>query len=473
MSERAFDAVIIGAGLAGLAAANLLTQRGFSVAILERGAEELYPCNSRFSIGFINVAFQNIESDPQILRQAIDAFTHGYADPKLADMLARGAGPAMRWLKTQGIRFIRGGPHPGNRHMLAPPVPQRAGLNWEGRGPDLMLRRLAAKFGTRGGTLIRGMRAAELIMEAGVCTGVGATHAGQRTRFVARAVVIADGGFQADQKLLRQHVCARPERLLQRNALTGTGDGLRMAQAIGAGVTALDKFYGHVQSRDALTNPRLWPYPTVDFPITGGIAVDARARRFADEALGGVAMANAIAQLPDPLEAVGIFDHDTWRGRAKTFTLPANPFLVLGGSTIFCEMSLQALAQAAGLPPANLLQTVDDYNRALAQGAGARLDPPRSSAPSAPEPIKQPPFYAVPLCAGITHTLGGPMIDARCQVLRADRQPIRGLFAAGSTTGGVDGGPHAGYTSGLSKALVFGLKAAQSIASDLTALQFG
>ena len=470
MSERAFDVVVIGAGLAGLAAANLLTQRGFNVAVLERGAEELYPCNSRFAIGFINVAFRDIESDPLILHQAIDALTHGHADAKLADMLARGAAPAMRWLKMQGIRFIRGGPHPGHRHMLAPPVPRRAGLNWHGRGADLMLRRLAARLGVRGGTLIRGMRASELIMEAGACTGVGATHTGLRTRFVARAVVIADGGFQADAKLLRQHVCARPERLLQRNALTGTGDGLRMAQAIGAGVTALDKFYGHIQSRDALTNPHLWPYPTVDFPITGGIAVNAGAKRFADEALGGVYMANAIAQLPDPLEAVAIFDHNTWRGRAKTFTLPANPFLVLGGSTAYCEMTLEALAQAAGLPPANLRQTVDDYNRALAQGAAAQLDPPRSSTPYTPEPIKQPPFYAVPLCAGITHTLGGLMIDARCQVLRADRQPIAGLFAAGSTTGGIDGGPLAGYTSGLSKALVFGLKAAQSIASDLTVL---
>jgi fumarate reductase flavoprotein subunit len=470
MSERAFDVVVIGAGLAGLAAANLLAQRGFSVAALERGAEELYACNSRYSIGFINVAFQNIESDPLILRQAIDALTYGHADPQLADMLAKGAAPAMRWLKMQGIRFIRGGPHPGNRHMLAPPVPQRSGLNWRGRGPDLMLRRLGARLGARGGTLIRGARAVELITDADACIGVGATQAGVRTRFIARAVVIADGGFQADPELLRRHVCARPERLLQRNALTGTGDGLRMAQAIGAGVTALDIFYGHVQSRDALTNPRLWPYPTVDFPITGGIAVDARAKRFADEALGGVSMANAIAQLPDPLEAVAIFDQNTWRGRAKTFTLPANPFLVLGGSTLFCEMSLEALAKAAGLPPEGLLQTVGDYNRALAAGAGANLDPPRSNAPYTPQPIHQPPFYAVPLCAGITYTLGGLMIDARCQVLRADRQPIQNLFAAGSTTGGIDGGPFAGYTTGLSKALVFGLKAAQSIAADLTAL---
>ena len=39
-------------------------------------------------------------------------------------------------------------------------------------------------------------------------------------------------------------------------------------------MTGMDMFYGHVQSRDALDRPELWPYPAADLPILGGIAVE-------------------------------------------------------------------------------------------------------------------------------------------------------------------------------------------------------
>ena len=44
-----------------------------------------------------------------------------------------------------------------------------------------------------------------------------------------------------------------PDRMVVRNAATGRGDGLRMAQQAGAAVTRLARFYGHLLSRDAMT----------------------------------------------------------------------------------------------------------------------------------------------------------------------------------------------------------------------------
>ena len=69
-----------------------------------------------------------------------------------------------------------------------------------------------------------------------------------------------------------------------------------MAMRIGVRVRGMDRFYGHVQSRDALNNELLWPHPVVDATLTAGIAVDASGKRFADEGLGGIYFANAIAQ---------------------------------------------------------------------------------------------------------------------------------------------------------------------------------
>src|SRR5262249_29848369 len=108
-----------------------------------------------------------------------------------------------------------------------------------------------------------------------------------------------------------------------------------------------------------------------------------------------------------------------------------------------------------------LQQTVASYNDAHARNAFTTLDPARSTDDphpwgSRPMAIRTPPFFAVPLCAGITYTMGGLRVDADARVLRPDRQPIAGLFAAGGSIGGLEGGPYVGYTGGLAKALVFG-----------------
>lgn len=468
MSSARFDVVVVGAGLAGLAAAIRCAEQGLRVAVLERGAEERYPCNSRIAMGFINCAFEHIRAEPGVLRRAIDAQTRGFADPGLADAFADNAGPAVRWLADQGVRIVEiYGDGPRRRAVLAPPVPNRPGLNWPGRGSDVMVRRLTAKLEERGGRLLRGARARELITEGGRCAGVGATQGTDDVRFDAAAVVLADGGFQADEDLLRRYITARPDRLLQRNARTGTGDGLRMATAIGAQVRGMDRFYGHVQSRDAMTHSLLWPYPVADVPVAAGITVDSHARRFADEGMGGVFIANAIARLDDPLEAVAVFDQATWEGRARTSARPPNPWLTKVGATLHRSESIAGLAAMAGLPARALAASVAEFNQSLENGGLARLEPPRSGTFHTPVPIRKPPFYAVPLCAGITYTMGGIAIDARCRVLHADGHAIGGLFAAGSTTGGHEGGPCAGYTGGLGKAMTFGWHAGNCIAAKI------
>ncbi|MNL69757.1 Fumarate reductase flavoprotein subunit precursor [compost metagenome] len=71
---------------------------------------------------------------------------------------------------------------------------------------------------------------------------------------------------------------------------------------------------------------------------------------------------------------------------------------------------------------------------------------------------------AIRLCAGITYTMGGIAVDAETRVLSTDGETIPGLFAAGSTTGGLDGGPDAVYLGGLARAATFGLRAGESAA---------
>ena len=103
-SESA-DVVIVGGGLAGLAAGICCAAAGQRVTVLEQGIEERYLCNSRITMGVFQIALHDMASGPQALRAAIDHATHSYVDPLLADSFAGEAGASIQWLQAQGIRF--------------------------------------------------------------------------------------------------------------------------------------------------------------------------------------------------------------------------------------------------------------------------------------------------------------------------------------------------------------------------------
>ena len=89
----------------------------------------------------------------------------------------------------------------------------------------------------------------------------------------------------------------------------------------------------------------------------------------------------------------------------------------------------------------------------------------RAATANKPWPIRTPPFYALPICVAITNTMGGIVVDGDGACSTRTTRPIPGLYAAGSTVGGLDGGPHAGYVGGLIKATI-GLRAAERIAGS-------
>jgi len=472
MNAERPDLVVIGGGLAGLTAAVRSSELGLRVAVLEAGTADRYLCNSRVAMGFFQVAFRDMQEGEEVLRRAINATTAGTAAPELADALSNNAGHALAWLRGCGVRMIVGNWRPGMRAMLAPPAAIGAGLRWPGRGADQMLRRLESLLLARGGRIMRGMRARELMMSDDRCVGVVADSEMGRREFPAYAVLIADGGFQNSEELLREFLTRHPERLLMRNAGTARGDGLQMARAVGARIVATGDFYGHVQAADAMRNLRLWPYPYLDNLIAAGMLLNADGQRFADEGLGGVFAANAIARQEDPLGAFVVFDKAIWDGRARDFPLPANPLLAKTDATVHRAETLEALAAAVKAPADNFLDTIAEYNAAVTANVSQTLTPSRSVHLLKPAPIASPPYFAVPAVAGVTYTMGGIAIDGEARVQRANGGKIDGLYAAGSATGGHEGGPTIGYTGGLSKALTFGWCAARAIANDRAATTF-
>lgn len=458
------DVVVIGGGIGGLVTANRAAELGRSVLVLEMGAEEKYLCNTRFTGGTLHLCMNDIMLGEAELRALIERAAGHFGNADLMDSMARNASRAVRWLQSQGLRFLKASGSAHHKWVLAPPGRSRPGLDWEGRAGDVLLRTLEANLAKHGGRVQRATRARSLVMENGRCAGVVAVSNGEERTYRAGAVVIADGGFQGSPELVAEHVTPSPDRVKQRGAGTGVGDGLRMAKAAGAAAVGLDRFYGHVLSRDAMHNDQLWPYPYLDAVVTAAIVVDANGRRIADEGGGGVYVANALAGLDDPLSAFVVFDEAIWQGPGRNGLIPANPHLPGVGGTLYKADDVEGLAKLVGIDAAALAETVAGYNDAHRDDGLDRLDPPRRRERYTPMPITAPPFYAAPLCAGITYTMGGIAVDGSGRALTEDGRPIPGLFAVGACTGGLEGGPGVGYVGGLAKSTVLGLCAAETIA---------
>ena len=467
VEEMQCDVVVIGAGVSGMIAGVRVSQGGRRVLVLEKLTEERYVCNSRLTTGVWHCGAMDILRDPGILQSRIMEVTGNYARVDLAKAVATDGVRSVRWMQKAGIRFIKG-PFDYQTFMLSPPSLTPQGRRWEGRGGDVMLRTLETELTRLGGRILRGHRAICLLKTGDRVSGLtGETAAGDSFSICAESVIIADGGFQANEEFTRGSISPKPEYVFQRNARTGIGDGLKMARDIGAAVTDLRGFYGHVMSKDVFQIDKLWPYPYLDHVVGAGIVVDKTGERFADEGLGGVAVANAIAASDDPAGKIVICDDRIWRECGTHRLLSPNPTLPENGGTMYRAESIGELAVLCGIEPERLIALVDEYNAAVKAGATCELSVPRSLEKSKPYSIEIGPFYAFPACAGITYTMGGISINAAGQALTSEGSAVPGLYAVGCATGGLEGGEKGGYVGGLVKSSVTGLRAAEHILGEL------
>src|SRR5262249_46845494 len=235
-------------GFSGLVTATRAAELGLKVAVLEARTEDRYPCSSRYSTGVCNVMGLGILADPNVLYAAILDGSGGTAEPELARAIADNSKRTIDWLAGEGARFITRALQkdaPGQK-VLAPPRRLIAGLDWEGRGGDVVMRQLEHNLVKRGGEVMRGTQVTELVVESGTCRGVIARQNGTSARIESRAVVIADGGFAANPQMVAKYITPRAARVLARVGPGAKGDGIRLAEAAGAAIGGFGEFYGHV-----------------------------------------------------------------------------------------------------------------------------------------------------------------------------------------------------------------------------------
>jgi fumarate reductase flavoprotein subunit len=475
------DVLVVGTGMAGWTAARRSQQLGMRVVAVDKG-DSPGSSNARMSGGFMNAAYVGIKESPEVLNNYAQEITSGLARKDLVDVWAHNCGRTIEWLACEGI--IAGLlPERRDRLYILPfkLTPQGLSEYDRERGPDKAMTSHATKFQADGGLYLPNSRVLELLLASdGAIAGAKVQTPDGVREVLAHNVILSDGGFQANPDMLRQYVGPHADQMKLRSMSSQTGDGIRMALALGAAVDNMQYFYGHMLHLDSLTNDELWPYPILDGVISDGILVDRSGARLVDEqitgegmsrlAMSGIAVTNVVGRSNDPRGTFVVLDAHSWqrqgwdkdRGEFRG-TKPANETILKAGGTVFQADTLALLAASAGIDPHTLQATIAQFNAAVAAGTTADLSVPRSGEPS---PLIQPPFYAMPCVPGITFTLGGLRVNRHAQVLNLAGQSIAGLYAAGGTMGGTGGGPLGGYLGGLACATVFGLVCAEHIASS-------
>lgn len=452
------DYVVVGGGLAGMSAARRLQQLGHSVLVLEKGTDDYGHNNARVSGGLLHLAWLDMTEDPERLRERMIRDTDGEIDLEIADALAVNADRALEWLLSEGVETSPKGHESYQQHALHPHRPGTGCRIAPEFGPDRMMRSLYDNFRAAGGRLLLGASGRSidpLPDRGGWRVHYRLSGEGADATVDAPAVVVADGGFQANAEMLAAYVGPNAALSVLRGWPSSTGDGLRMLIALGAATAGLGRVYGHMVSLDALTNDTLWPYPAMDKLCLTGLLVDRAGERVRERAGSGVALVTRLARSEDPRGVTVVFDDELWEtaGRDNPYnTAVPNPDLAERGGHLVSAGDLATLAERLGMDAGTLSASVAEHN--ADQGSAA---------------ITIAPYHAAHVAPGITFTMGGVRVDRNANVLDRDGRPITGLYAAGSTVGGVHGGPRGGYVGGLAAALELGLLAAEHADASLEA----
>lgn len=490
---RAFDVVVLGSGNAGLCAALSAREAGAkNVLLVERGPLAARGGNSYFAGGLFRFAYDDGACMPDIVEISAESLarsdfgrydgddfygdlcrvTNYRCDPELAGRLVNDSLDGMQWLKAQGVRFeLQFGRHSfkvGDRQRFAGGAIVAA----IGGGAGLV-DALFNAVQRAGITVWYSARGKSLLTERGAVRGVRIEGEGGIEDVTCGGVVLATGGFEANPQWRAKYLGAGWDLALVRGTQYNTGDGIQMALDAGA------QPYGHWSGAHAVSWEANAP-PFGDRAVgdlfsrhsyTLGIMVNRLGKRFVDEGADMRVYTYAkygveVLKQPEQI-AYQIFDQKTEPMLREDYRS--------SHVTRFEANSIAELAGVIEVDSRELTATVEGYNRAARDGAfdpsvkdGLRTDgitPPKSNWA---QRLDSPPFVAFPVSCGITYTFGGVRISAEANVMRADDEPIPGLFGCGEIIGGLFYHNYPGGT-GLMTGAVYGRVAGRNAAIAATA----
>jgi succinate dehydrogenase/fumarate reductase flavoprotein subunit len=363
----------------------------------------------------------------------------------------------------------------GSRLVMGNALIGRLLLSLKKRGADILIKATVQDFVTLNGAVTGVVLAAE-----GVTRRVQAS----------RGVVLAAGGYN-------RHPTRRADLLPQQGPIhspsapghTGAMQDLAIRLGGRLGDGNLDNAYWapvSIRKRpDGST--AAFPHFVMDRSKPGTVCVDQSGRRFVNESCSYHLFARAMFEhdrqrpcIPCFIltDAVGLKKYGL--GMVRMGTRDLTPYRADG--YLIAAPTIAELAGKISVDAAALEQTVANMNAYAKTGVDPEFGRGATSyhrangdASIGPNPTLGPiatgPFYAVRLYPGDIGAATGLVVNEWAQVMKADDQPIVGLYACGNEANSIMGGVYPGPGITIGPAIAFAYRAVQHTLSEAAARQ--
>lgn len=446
-----YDLIVVGGGNAAICAAIGAACHGARVLLLERAPQHMRGGNTRHTrnIRCAHSAVDQFFSGPypdEEFWADLFAVTGGPANPDLAKFTIRETNQLPRWMSQHGVNWQQ--PLMGTLHL------GRTNRFFLGGGKSLLnaYYRKAERMGVnfRYDALVE-----DLLIENDIFDAVVLKNSNTQELVRGRAVVVASGGFEANLEWLKQSWGEAAGNFIVRG--TPFNDGRALATLLAKGAQSIgDPKAIHAIAVDARSPKYDGGIVTRLDSVPFGVVLNRCGERFYDEGeeiwpkryaiWGGLIMSQ-----PGQI-AYSIVDSKTIDGFLPPLFKP------------YESNTLEGLATVLGIDARAFVRTMARYNQGTAgntsvnmqalDGIGTKgVSPPKTNWAL---PIDRPPFYALPLRAGITFTYMGVAVDERARVLDKRGRPFKNVYAAGEIMSGNI--LTKGYLAGLGMAIgtIFG-----------------
>jgi tricarballylate dehydrogenase len=477
-----YDVVVVGAGNAAMCAALSAEESGAKVLVLEAAPEELGGGNTRFTAGAIRTVYNGVDDLRELMPDLTDAeceitdfgtytedqffddmfrVTEYRTDPELVELLVKNSFETLKWLRGKGVRFA---PIWGRQAFK---VDGRfvfwGGLTVEsvGGGPGLVEAEWKAAK-DRGIDILFEARALDLITDGVKVSGVKIRHEGAVKEVVAKSVVLAAGGFQANSEWRTRYLGPGWDLAKVRGTPYNVGDGIRMATD--AGASTMGNWSGCHAVGWERNAPEFGDLAVGDafqkhsYPF--GIMINATGRRFVDE---GADFRNytyakygrVVLNQPNQF-AWQVFDQ-------KVTHLLRDEYRIRQVTKVTGKTIEELAGKLEGVDAEAFIDEINRWNAAVRTDIpfnpnvkdGRTTDGLDVVKSNWANTLDEGPFEAYQVTCGITFTFGGVRIDGNAQVQSTDYKPLAGLYAAGEMVGGIFYFNYPGG-SGLINGAVFG-----------------
>jgi len=459
--QKQTDVLVVGYGGAGACAAIAAREAGAEVLILEK--QKTGGGNTAISGGVIYAGATSVQKANKIADTPDKLYQHflqagkAFINPALAKIAADESAKNIEWLIRLGAKFgipmVSGAEIPlGSEPVARVHITSYGNLS----GGAAFYKVLADTAQTRGAKTLFNTPVKQIVVNAnGAVMGVRAESEGKEIFVKARkAVVLAAGGFSRNKEMLTAY--SRDGYYSPSLGVIGlTGDGIRMALALGADVSNMSK----VVDDFGLVLPGA---ERATYSGEGGIVVNILGKRFVDETLFYDRKGIILLQQPES-RAFSIFDEAYHQSQGSNIVpgFSAQLEKEVKAGIVRKANTIAALGLSIKVPPDTLENTIKKWNQDVISGVDSDW-----GRKTLLEPISTPPFYAYETLPVMFDTSGGVKVNTRSQVIHVSGEVIPRLYAAGVNMGGLVGEFYPGSGSVLNGILTFGRIAGKNAALE-------